>query len=134
MSHTRDRSAHLAVIFSCLGHAYMRLFAVYFFLIALPLERDWKMSYPTLIELWTVGSFLVGAMAMPAGWLADRWSPSAMMDDLLRRPGRFVHPVRRGALPDGPLDRSMSAGSICRDLPSGRDRLARVKCQGVLPS
>ena len=65
--------------FSCLGHTYMHLFAVYFFLIALPLEQEWEMSYPDLIELWTVGAFLVGAMAMPAGWLADRWSPTGMM-------------------------------------------------------
>lgn len=32
-----------------------------------------------LIELWTVGSLLVGAMALPAGWLGDRWSAPGML-------------------------------------------------------
>ena len=32
-----------------------------------------------LIELWTVGSLLVGVMALPAGWLGDRWSAPGML-------------------------------------------------------
>ncbi len=57
----------------------MHLFAVYFFLIVLPLERDWGTPYHELINLWTVGALLVGLLALPAGWLADRWSASGMM-------------------------------------------------------
>ena len=57
----------------------MHLFAVYFFLVVLPLEREWAMPYHELISLWTVGSLLVGAMALPAGWLGDRWSAPGML-------------------------------------------------------
>lgn len=66
-------------MFSSLGHAYMHLLAAYFFVIVLPLEREWRMPYHELIELWTVGAALVGLMALPAGWLADRWSAPGMM-------------------------------------------------------
>ena len=72
-------SARLSLIFSCIGHAYMHLFAVYFFLIVLPLEREWGLPYHELIELWTIGSLLVGVLALPAGWLADRWSAPGML-------------------------------------------------------
>lgn len=57
----------------------MHLFAAYYFLVVLPLEHEWGRPYHELIELWTVGAFLVGAMAVPAGWLADRWNSSGMM-------------------------------------------------------
>lgn len=69
----------LTQIFSSLGHGVMHLLAVYFYLVVLPLEREWQLSYAELIQLWTVGSFLVGAVAVPAGWLADRWSARGMM-------------------------------------------------------
>jgi MFS family permease len=72
-------TARYALVFSCLGHGYMHLFAVYFFLVVLPLEREWAMPYHELISLWTVGSLLVGAMALPAGWLGDRWSAPGML-------------------------------------------------------
>lgn len=72
-------TARYALVFSCLGHGYMHLFAVYFFLVVLPLEREWTMPYHELISLWTVGSLLVGAMALPAGWLGDRWSAPGML-------------------------------------------------------
>ena len=72
-------SARLSLIFSCIGHAYMHLFAVYFFLVVLPLEREWGLPYHELIELWTIGSLLVGVLALPAGWLADRWSAPGML-------------------------------------------------------
>ncbi len=75
----RPASTHLALIFSSLGHTYMHLLAAYFFVVVLPLEQDWRMPYHELIELWTVGATLVGVMALPAGWLSDRWSAPGMM-------------------------------------------------------
>ena len=69
----------LVQIFASLGHGLMHLLAVYFYLVALPLEREWQRPYSELITLWTAGSFLVGAVAIPAGWLADRWSARGMM-------------------------------------------------------
>ena len=76
MSHT---SARLSLVFSCVGHAFMHLFAVYFFLVVLPLEQEWGLPYHELIELWTIGALLVGALALPAGWLGDRWSAPGML-------------------------------------------------------
>ena len=76
---TSTTTARYVLVFSCLGHSYMHLFAVYFFLVVLPLEREWAMPYHELISLWTVGSLLVGAMALPAGWLGDRWSAPGML-------------------------------------------------------
>ena len=76
---TSTTTARYALVFSCLGHSYMHLFAVYFFLVVLPLEREWAMPYHELISLWTIGSLLVGAMALPAGWLGDRWSAPGML-------------------------------------------------------
>lgn len=72
-------SARLALLFSCLGHAYMHLFTAFYFVIALSLEADWGIPNHELIKLWAVGSLLVGLAALPAGWLGDRWSASGMM-------------------------------------------------------
>ncbi|MDH3597455.1 MAG: MFS transporter [Rhodospirillales bacterium] len=72
-------SARLSLVFSCLGHAYMHVFTAFYFVIVLALEMDWGLPYHELIELWTLGALLVGLGALPAGWLADRWSASGMM-------------------------------------------------------
>jgi len=72
-------STRMSLVFSCLGHAYMHLFAAFYFVIVLALERDWGMPYHELLELWTLGALLVGLGALPAGWLGDRWSASGMM-------------------------------------------------------
>ncbi|RMD65405.1 MAG: MFS transporter [Alphaproteobacteria bacterium] len=57
----------------------MHMFTAFYFVIVLALEDAWRMPYHELVELWTVGSFLVGLGALPAGWLGDRWSASGMM-------------------------------------------------------
>lgn len=72
-------SARLALLFSCLGHAYMHLFTAFYFVIALSLEAEWGLPNHELIKLWALGSLLVGLAALPAGWLGDRWSASGMM-------------------------------------------------------
>ncbi len=72
-------SSRLSLIFSSAGHGYMHLFSVYFYLVVLPLEREWRLPYSELIGLWTIGSLLIGALALPVGWIADRWSATGMM-------------------------------------------------------
>ncbi|MDX1711731.1 MAG: MFS transporter [Rhodovibrionaceae bacterium] len=69
----------LPLVFSCLGHAYMHMFAAFYFVIVLALEKDWSLPYHELLELWTLGALLIGLGALPAGWIADRWSSSGMM-------------------------------------------------------
>jgi len=46
---------------------------------ALVLAREWDMSYAALIPYATPGFVAFGLFAIPAGWLADRWSRHAMM-------------------------------------------------------
>ena len=72
-------STRLSLLFSCLGHTYVHLFTAFYFVIVLALEVDWNLPYHELIELWTLGALLVGIGALPAGWLADRWSAPGMM-------------------------------------------------------
>ncbi|NIA67061.1 MFS transporter [Pelagibius litoralis] len=72
-------SARLALLFSCLGHAYMHLFTAFYFVIALSLEAEWGIPNHELLKLWALGSLLVGLAALPAGWLGDRWSAPGMM-------------------------------------------------------
>ncbi|MDJ0983554.1 MAG: MFS transporter, partial [Kiloniellales bacterium] len=71
--------ARLSLGFSCLGHAYMHMLTAFFFVIVLALEAEWERPFHELISLWTLGSLLVGLCALPAGWLADRWSAPGMM-------------------------------------------------------
>ena len=72
-------NANLILVFSSIGHAFMHLFAAFYFVIVLSIEVDWKLSYDELIKLWTLGALLVGLGAIPFGWLSDRWSRSSMM-------------------------------------------------------
>lgn len=72
-------SAQLSLVFSCIGHAFVHLFMALYFVVVLAIEIDWSIPYHDLIGLWTVGSILVGVCAVPAGWIADRWSAPGMM-------------------------------------------------------
>lgn len=77
--HVQRPSPRLTLAFSCLGHAYMHMFAAFYFVIVLDLERAWGLPYHEVVGLWTVGALLVGLGALPAGWLGDRWSAPGMM-------------------------------------------------------
>lgn len=72
------KSRHV-VVFSSLGHLYVHLCTAFYFVIVLALEVDWQLPYHRLIELWTLGSLLVGAAALPAGLLGDRIGAARMM-------------------------------------------------------
>ncbi len=72
-------SARLSLVFSCVGHATMHLFAAFYFIIVLALEKEWQLPYHQLIELWTIPAILIGVGALPAGWLSDRWSAPGMI-------------------------------------------------------
>jgi MFS family permease len=67
------------VVFSCLGHLYIHLCMAFYFVIILALEVDWRMPYHELLELWTLGALMIGAVALPAGMLGDRIGAPAMM-------------------------------------------------------
>ncbi|MDH3639900.1 MAG: MFS transporter [Gammaproteobacteria bacterium] len=74
-----NRSSTATVVFSCLGHLYIHVCTAFYFVIVLALERDWQLPYHQLIEIWTLGSLMVGAAALPAGVLSDRFGAPAMM-------------------------------------------------------
>ena len=57
-----------------LDHLSMLIFASE---AALRLSTEWGMSYATLIPYATPGFVAFGTCALPAGWLADRWSKVA---------------------------------------------------------
>ena len=59
-----------------LDHLLMLIFAT---VAALMLTREWGMSYAALVPYATPGFIAFGLLALPAGWLADRWSRQGMM-------------------------------------------------------
>lgn len=75
----QESNRKLTTFYAASGHMFMHMFAAFYFVIVLALEEDWNFSYNELIELWLLGSLLVGLGAIPAGWLSDRWSRSGMI-------------------------------------------------------
>ena len=69
----------LTLIFSSIGHAFMHMFAAFYFVIILSIEIDWNIPYDELIKLWSLGALLLGLGAIPFGLLSDRWSRSSIM-------------------------------------------------------
>ncbi len=59
-----------------LDHFFMLVFAT---VAALALTREWQFSYGELIPYAMPGFIAFGAFALPAGWLADRWSRHGML-------------------------------------------------------
>ena len=74
---TRDRAYFLLLN---LGHFLDHLFTLIFATVAaLALIREWGLSYAELLAYATPGFFAFGVFALPAGWLADRWTRDGMM-------------------------------------------------------
>ena len=73
------KSLRPVVVFASLGHFYIHLCTAFYFVIVLALEQVWQLPYHELIQLWTIGSLLVGAAAVPAGMLSDRFGATKMM-------------------------------------------------------
>ncbi len=62
------------------GHFLDHLFTLIFATVAaLALHREWGLGYADLLKYATPGFFAFGVFALPAGWLADRWSREGMM-------------------------------------------------------
>jgi MFS family permease len=73
-------SNRLEFFFLNLGHFFDHLFIlIYATVAALVLPVAFDMSYSELIIYATPGFIAFGAFALPAGWLADRWSRRGMM-------------------------------------------------------
>ena len=73
----RDR---INFLFLNVGHFLDHLFVLIFATVAaLRLTQEWDMSYAELIPYATPGFIAFGLCAIPAGWLADKWSREGMM-------------------------------------------------------
>jgi len=73
----RDR---VNFLFLNVGHFLDHLFVLIFATVAaLRLAEEWGMSYAELIPYATPGFVAFGLCAIPAGWLADKWSREGMM-------------------------------------------------------
>lgn len=59
-----------------LDHFFMLVFAT---VAALTLTREWGLTYAELIPYATPGFIAFGVCALPAGWIADKWSRRGMM-------------------------------------------------------
>jgi len=69
----------LSLLFTNVSHAFAHFLMMLFPTVVLALEREWGMAYSELIGLMFTGQILFGIGALPAGWLADRWSSAGMM-------------------------------------------------------
>ena len=72
----RDR---ISFLFLNLGHLYAHMFLAIFALVVVVLVTEFDQPYAALLPLATPGFVAFGAGALPAGWLADRWSRVGMM-------------------------------------------------------
>ena len=71
--------ARLALVFASVGHSFSHLFVLLYATVVLVVEREWNLPYDQLAWLSLPGFVLFGAAALPAGWLADRWSAAGMI-------------------------------------------------------
>jgi len=74
-----DPASRLALGFASVAHTYSHLFMVLYPTVVLALEPVFHLAYGDLVLLAVAGNVLFGAMALPAGWLGDRWSAEGMM-------------------------------------------------------
>ena len=69
----------LEFLFLNVGHFLDHFFVLIFATASLRLTIEWEMSYSELIPYGTLGFVAFGLGAIPAGWLADKWSRKGMM-------------------------------------------------------
>ena len=73
----RDTQVALAV--SSVAHTFAHMFMLLYATVVLVIESKFGFSYADLQWLAVPGFVMFGVAALPAGWLADRWSAPGMM-------------------------------------------------------
>jgi MFS family permease len=66
-------------LFLNIGHFLTHLFMLLYPTVVLALEVEWRRPYAELIALALPGFIAYAAGAVPAGWLADRWSRKGVL-------------------------------------------------------
>lgn len=89
-----------------LDHLFMLIFAT---VAALRLAGEWGMSYAALIPYATPGFIAFGICAIPAGWIADKWSREGMM--IVFFVGIGASSIAT-ALADSPIDIALGLAAI----------------------
>ena len=75
MTHNR-----INFFFLNIGHFFDHMFVLIFAtVVALSLTTEWGMTYSQLIPYATPGLVAFGALSVPVGWLADKWSRESML-------------------------------------------------------
>ena len=77
--HSEQRQALTAILFSNVGHSFSHMFTLLYATAVLYLPKVFGIPYGELLALSSLGLILFGVAALPAGWLADRWSQIGMM-------------------------------------------------------
>jgi MFS family permease len=73
----RDR---IHFLFLNIGHFLDHMFTLIFATVAaLALTREWGVGYSDLLRYATPGFLAFGLFALPAGWIADKWSREGMV-------------------------------------------------------
>lgn len=72
-------SARSTLLFACLGHSYAHFFVLLFATAVLVIQREFGLPFDELMWLSVPGFVMFGLGAIPAGWLADRWSGGGML-------------------------------------------------------
>lgn len=65
--------------FASVAHLFAHLLMLVYATVVLTLEKEWQVDYGTLVALASTGWLLFGLGALPAGWLADRWTAPGMI-------------------------------------------------------
>ena len=79
MPPTDETARRRSIAFLNLAHALDHYVMLIFPTVVIGLESAYGRSYAELIALGTASFFAFGIFALPAGWLADRWSRRNMM-------------------------------------------------------
>jgi len=101
--------ARLALGFSCIAHTITHLMMLIYPVVVLSLERVFNKPYAELLPLSFAGFVLYGVAALPAGWLADRFSATGMMVVFFL--GIGLSSIGTG-FAEGPLGIAVGLGSI----------------------
>ncbi|MBF2759432.1 MAG: MFS transporter [Ectothiorhodospiraceae bacterium AqS1] len=73
------RQALCAIAFSNVAHTFTHLLTALYATAVLHLPKVFGLPYGDMLSLSSLGLVLYGVGALPAGWLADRWSRAGMM-------------------------------------------------------
>ncbi len=74
-----DQQSRLAIIVSNLGHLFTHTFTILYATAVLHLPGVFNIAYGEMLGFASLGLVLYGVAALPAGWIADRWSKVGMM-------------------------------------------------------